>query len=87
MARRNRGVELFSEIMDALVDNGVPNESRYNIYLDLIKVFESEYDTFSDGLVDCMDEDKEFKRAYIELNGDPEEENEDVEDDWREDDE
>ena len=77
------GSVIFSEVIDALIDNGVPDEARYNIYLDLIKVFEDED---CDTLDECMDEDKEFKKAYIELNGEPEEDEpsqeEEYGDDW-----
>ncbi|MDR3503035.1 MAG: hypothetical protein P4L79_10695 [Legionella sp.] len=64
------GSNLFSEIIDTLIDNGVPDESRYNIYLDLIRVFEDED---CDTLDECKEDDPQFKRAFIEVNG-PEEE-------------
>lgn len=77
------GSRLFSEVIDALIDNGVPNEARYNIYLDLIKVFEDED---CDTLYECLEEDEQFKKAWVEINGPLDEEEDDYLGDYEDDD-
>ena len=68
------GSRIFDEIITVLNDNGVPDESRFNIYLDLIKVFEDED---CDALDELLYEDSQFKKAFIELNPPEKEEEED----------
>ena len=59
------GSELMSSIISSLLKNGINDEIRYEIYNDLIPVFEQED---CDTLYECAVEDDMFHKALYELD-------------------
>ena len=61
------GSSLFSNIIEALVETDIDEDTRELIYEALIPCFE---DRDCDTLMECIGEDKAFDRAYKNLNPD-----------------
>jgi hypothetical protein len=69
------GSRIFSDIIEALNELDIDDETRTEIYGSLIEIFEN-YDC--DTLDECLQEDNAFDSAYLELH--PPEEDENYED-------
>lgn len=72
------GSRVFGEIIEFLQDVVEDDETRKEIYIGLIEIFESTADC--DTLYECKGEDDAFDEAFEELY--PEDEQEDLEEEW-----
>ena len=75
------GSTLFNNIIVALIDADIDDDSRENVYRAIIPCFE---DMDCDTLMECLGEDKIFDFVYKELN---KEYFDDYEENWEEQDE